>query len=89
MLRISAILLFSFVLWLSIGPTGVFGQMRLIPVRTAYSAVSAGIGTLWLTHEDGHFRKHGLDSNLIYIRGGTTAVQPLLAGKIPARTLAF
>jgi ABC-type nitrate/sulfonate/bicarbonate transport system substrate-binding protein len=52
------------------------------PVRTAYSALSAGIGTLWLTQEDGYFKKHGLDSNLIYIRGGTTAVQALLAGEI-------
>jgi NitT/TauT family transport system substrate-binding protein len=60
----------------------VEGQTRLTPVRTAYSALSAGIGTLWLTHEDGHFRKHGLDSSLIYIRGGSTAVQALLAGEI-------
>lgn len=58
------------------------GQTRLTQVRTAYSALSAGIGTLWLTHEEGHFKKHGLDSNLIYIRGGTTAVQALLAGEI-------
>ncbi len=60
----------------------VDAQSKLTPVRTAYSALSAGIGTLWLTHEDGHFRKHGLDSNLIYIRGGSTAVQALLAGEI-------
>lgn len=57
-------------------------QTGLAPVRTAYSALSAGIGTLWLTQEDGYFKKHGLDSNLIYIRGGTTAVQALLAGEI-------
>ncbi|MGH7887309.1 MAG: ABC transporter substrate-binding protein [Candidatus Binatia bacterium] len=57
-------------------------QTRPPPVRTAYSALSAGIGTLWLTHEDGYFRKHGLDSSLIYIRGGTTAVQALLAGEV-------
>ena len=60
----------------------VFAQTRQTPVRTAYSALSAGIGTLWLTHEDGYFRKHGLESNLIYIRGGSTAVQALLAGEI-------
>jgi len=66
---------------LLIGPE-VEGQTRLAPVRTAYSALSAGIGTLWLTHEDGHFRKQGLDSSLIYIRGGSTAVQALLAGEI-------
>ena len=58
------------------------GQNRAPAIRTAYSALSAGIGTLWLTHEDGYFKKHGLDSNLIYIRGGTTAVQALLAGEI-------
>ena len=59
-----------------------FSQTRPIPIRTAYSALSAGIGTLWLTHEDGYFRKHGLDSSLIYIRGGSTAVQALLAGEV-------
>jgi len=58
------------------------GQDRLRTARTAYSALSAGIGTLWLTHEEGYFKKHGLDSHLIYIRGGTTAVQALLAGEI-------
>lgn len=58
------------------------GQDRLRTARTAYSALSAGIGTLWLTHEDGYFKKHALDSHLIYIRGGTTAVQALLAGEI-------
>lgn len=57
-------------------------QNRLTTVRTAYSALSAGIGTLWLTQEQDYFRKHGLESNLIYIRGGTTAVQALLAGEI-------
>jgi NitT/TauT family transport system substrate-binding protein len=60
----------------------VEAQSKSTPVRTAYSALSAGIGTLWLTHEDGYFRKHGLDSSLIYIRGGSTAVQALLAGEI-------
>jgi NitT/TauT family transport system substrate-binding protein len=62
--------------------TEVAGQSKSTPVRTAYSALSAGIGTLWLTQDEGHFRKHGLESNLIYIRGGTTAVQALLAGEI-------
>jgi NitT/TauT family transport system substrate-binding protein len=57
-------------------------QNRPAAVRTAYSALSAGIGTLWLSQEQEIFRKHGLESNLIYIRGGTTAVQALLAGEI-------
>ncbi|HEY1372191.1 MAG TPA: hypothetical protein VGH50_06955, partial [Candidatus Binatia bacterium] len=52
------------------------------PIKTAYSAISAGIGGLWLTHEQGIFKKHGPDSSLIYFRSGTTATQALLAGEI-------
>ena len=75
---------FLFVFGLSTFPNGspLRGQGRPVPVRVAYSALSAGIGTLWLTHEQGIFRNHGLDSNLVYMRSGTTAVQALLAGEI-------
>lgn len=52
------------------------------PIKVAYSAISAGIGALWLTHEEGIFKEHGLDSSLVYIRGGTTAAQALVAGEI-------
>jgi NitT/TauT family transport system substrate-binding protein len=52
------------------------------PVKVAYSAISAGIGSLWLAHEQGILKKHGLDSSLIYFRSGTTAAQALLAGEI-------
>ena len=63
-------------------PVVLWSQSQAPAVRTAYSALSAGIGTLWLTQENGHFRKHGLDSSLVYIRGGTTAVQALVSGEI-------
>jgi NitT/TauT family transport system substrate-binding protein len=60
-----------------------YGQSQgAMPVRVAYSALSAGIGVLWLTHDQGIFRKHGLDSKLVYMRSGTTATQALLAGEI-------
>src|SRR5215467_10875703 len=52
------------------------------PVKIAYSAISAGIGGLWVTHENGLFKKHGLDSSLIYFRSGVVATQALLAGEI-------
>ena len=68
--------------YLYIGISSSNAQPRPIPTRVAYSALSAGIGVLWLTHEQGIFRKHGLDSNLIYMRSGTTAAQALLAGEI-------
>jgi NitT/TauT family transport system substrate-binding protein len=74
--------LFVLTAWQIIFHSPAHGQSRSVSARTAYSALSAGIGTLWLTHEEGYFRKHGIDSSLIYIRGGTTAVQALLAGEI-------
>jgi NitT/TauT family transport system substrate-binding protein len=58
------------------------GAAQNRPVKVAYSAISAGIGGLWLTHEQGIFKKHGLDSSLIYFRSGVTATQALLAGEI-------
>ncbi|HEY3305222.1 MAG TPA: ABC transporter substrate-binding protein [Candidatus Binatia bacterium] len=73
----SAHLVFA-LFWLVAGSAA--GQNR--PVKVAYSAISAGIGGLWLTHEQGIFKKHGLDSSLIYFRSGTTAAQALLAGEI-------
>jgi len=73
---------FLFGIFLVLNNSPARTQTRPTPVRVAYSALSAGIGTLWLTHEQAIFRKHGLDSNLVYIRGGTTAVQALLAGEI-------
>ena len=63
-------------------PFQIEAQTTSAQVRTAYSALSAGIGTLWLTQEQNIFKKHGLSSSLIYIRGGSTAVQALLAGEI-------
>ena len=71
----------ALIFWLVDSPA-TEAQTGFTQVRTAYSALSAGIGTLWLTQEQNIFKKHGLDSGLIYIRGGTTAVQALLAGEI-------
>jgi hypothetical protein len=59
MLRISAILRLSLAHWLSIPLIAVFGQSRLISMGTAYKEVSAGMGTLWLTHEKCRFGKLG------------------------------
>ena len=76
-MKVATLLLAGALAWLP--PTAV-AQMR--PVKVAYSAISAGIGGLWLTHEQGIFKKHGLDSSLIYFRSGIVATQALLAGEI-------
>jgi ABC-type nitrate/sulfonate/bicarbonate transport system substrate-binding protein len=63
-------------------PADCSAQIQTVLPRTAYSALSAGIGTFWLSHDEGYFKKRGLKSNLVYIRGGSTAVPALLAGEI-------
>jgi NitT/TauT family transport system substrate-binding protein len=78
--NVSIIVLLLFFLMFTAGKSR--SQTKTTPVRVAYSALSAGIGVLWLTHEQGIFRKHGLESNLVYMRSGTTAAQALLAGEI-------
>ena len=77
--RIIVVVLVAF---LAVGSGESRGQTKPRPVRVAYSALSAGIGVLWLTHEQGIFRKYGLETNLVYMRSGTTAAQALLAGEI-------
>jgi NitT/TauT family transport system substrate-binding protein len=67
--------LLSFFLW-----TTAEAQNR--PIKVAYSAIAAGLGSLWLTHEEGLFKKHGLDTTLIYFRGGSTVAQALVSGEI-------
>ncbi len=75
----SAGLLISLCLLVSFAP---IARSQTRPIRTAYSAISAGIGSLWLTQEQGLFKKYGLDSTLVYFRSGTTVAQALLAGEI-------
>src|SRR4029079_1214735 len=73
----------TFVPWFScfLFASSAQAQSTLTAVRVAYSALSAGIGSLWIADDAGIFRKHGLESNLVYIRGGKTAVQALLPGE--------
>jgi hypothetical protein len=54
-------------------------QSKPTPVSVAYSALSAEIGVLWLAHEQGVFRNHGLESNLVYAQ---RHYQASLAGEI-------
>jgi NitT/TauT family transport system substrate-binding protein len=37
---------------------------------------------LWITHERGLFRKHGLDVQLVFIESGSTTVQSLVSGHV-------
>ena len=54
------------------------------PVRINIGAASASSSmlSLWAAQEQGLFAKHGIDAQLILIRGGSTLVASLVTGEI-------
>ena len=56
-------------------------ESKLIPLRLAYSAITVNQAIPWIGYEAGHFRKHGLDIELIHA-SSITSLQALLAGEV-------
>ena len=59
---------------------------RLIPVRAAYSAISATQATLYITLKSGLFAKHGLDVDLRFIEANNS-VAALIAQEVDIATV--
>lgn len=51
-------------------------------VRGSYSGTSGQNLTYWVAHEAGLFKKYGLTAELIFISGGLTNIQALLANEL-------
>ncbi|HEY2990619.1 MAG TPA: ABC transporter substrate-binding protein, partial [Candidatus Binatia bacterium] len=47
-----------------------------------YAAITARIMPLWIAQEQGFFVKYGIDSEPVFIRGGTTLVTGLASGDV-------
>lgn len=60
-------------------------QVRAAPekLRIAYSAIGSSQSPLWIAHEAGIFKKHGLDVELLYLGGGSRAAQVVVSGEVP------
>ena len=54
---------------------------RALP-RIGYAAMTARIMPLWIAQEQGFFVKYGIDSEPVFIRGGTTLVTGLASGDV-------
>src|SRR5690242_808864 len=50
-------------------------------LRLAYSAITVNQAIPWIAHDAGHFKKHGLDVELVHA-SSTLALQALLAGEV-------
>src|ERR1700740_2104256 len=61
---------------------------QLTKVTVGYSAIAAGHFPAWMAKESGIFRNNGLDVQLVYFRGGTTAMMALLSRETPISEIA-
>ncbi len=60
---------------------GAAETTRANSLRLAYSAITVNQAIPWISYEAGHFRRHGLDVELIHA-SSTLALQALLAGEV-------
>jgi NitT/TauT family transport system substrate-binding protein len=52
-------------------------------IKIGYPAISYNQIHIWIAKDAGLFRKHGLDAEIVFFRGGQTATQALVAGDPP------
>ena len=64
---------------------GIFlsGLASATPVRIAYSAISGAMATLWVAQEAGYCKREALDTELLYIGGGSLLIQSMVSGDVP------
>jgi NitT/TauT family transport system substrate-binding protein len=58
-------------------------QAQMTRLNVGYSAISADQLPAWVAKESGIFAKNGLDVQLIFFTGGSTAILALVSGDVP------
>ncbi len=61
---------------------------QLAQLNVGYSAISEEHLPAWIAKKTRIFKNNGLDVQLIYFIGGTTAVQALVSGEVPISQVA-
>lgn len=61
------------------GPLPAGAQMK---VRVNWSAIAGNQSGVWVAHEEGFFKRNGLDVELLHIPSSSRAIQTMLAGEI-------
>src|SRR4029453_8636290 len=62
----------------------LFALAQTTRLNVGYSAASADQLPAWVAKETGLFAKNGLDVQLIFFPGGTTAILALVSGDVPS-----
>jgi NitT/TauT family transport system substrate-binding protein len=52
------------------------------PIRIGYSALGAVFTPLWVAQDEGYFKREGLETETVYIGGGSVVIQALIAGDL-------
>jgi len=52
------------------------------PLRVGYPSLATGFAASWVTADKGIWKKHGLDVELIFLRGGSRTVAALIGGSV-------
>src|ERR1700752_2135300 len=63
-------------------------QAQLTKINVGYSAISGDALPAWIAKDAGIFEKNGLDVQLVFFTGGTTAVMALVSSDTPIAQLA-
>ena len=74
----SKTLLLVCVLW-----AGTAQAQELKKIKIGYPAISYNQIHIWIAKDAGIYRRHGLDAEVIFFRGGQMATQALVAGDPP------
>src|SRR5258706_3180317 len=61
---------------------------QLTKINIGYSAISGDALPAWLAKDTGIFERNGLDVQLVFFTGGTTAVMALVSADTPIAQLA-
>ncbi len=72
-----------FVVLLLLAGSAVLEAQELKKVKIGYPAISYNQVHIWVAKDAGLFKRHGLDAELIFFRGGQLATQALVAGDPP------
>jgi len=73
---------FSLVVLLLCSPAVVRAAVAPVRINIGAASASSSMLSLWAAQEQGLFAKHGIDAQLILIRGGSTLVASLVTGEI-------
>jgi NitT/TauT family transport system substrate-binding protein len=64
-------------------PALAFGAAAPARIKIGTASITASTLSLWIAQEQGIFKKHGLDAQVIAIRGGPTLVASMISGDTP------